>query len=106
MPVICFPREIKNYKEFCDVVKPDAVSIDYNIDPNWIIKKSNGIAIQGGMDPKILLEDNKKIEYAVKKYLKTFSGYPYIFNLGHGVLPETKPETIDFIVKFIRKKND
>ncbi len=33
IPVICFPREIKNYKEFCDIVKPDAVGIDYNIDP-------------------------------------------------------------------------
>ena len=32
-PVICFPREIKNYKEFCDIVKPDAVSIDYNVIP-------------------------------------------------------------------------
>ena len=32
-PVICFPREIKNYKEFCDIVKPDAVGIDYNVDP-------------------------------------------------------------------------
>ena len=38
------------------------------------------------------------------KYISIFSNYPYIFNLGHGVLPETKPETIDFIVKFIREK--
>ena len=33
IPVICFPREIKNYKEFCEIVKPDAISIDYNMDP-------------------------------------------------------------------------
>ena len=33
IPVICFPREIKNYKEFCKIVKPDAISIDYNMDP-------------------------------------------------------------------------
>ena len=33
VPVICFPREIKNYKEFCEVVKPDAINIDYNVDP-------------------------------------------------------------------------
>ena len=37
IPVICFPREIKNYKEYCDIVKPDAVSIDYNIDPKKIL---------------------------------------------------------------------
>ena len=38
VPVICFPREIKNYKEFCDIVKPDAVSIDYNVDPKKYLK--------------------------------------------------------------------
>ena len=37
-PVICFPREIKNYKEFCEIVKPDVISIDYNVDPLSIIK--------------------------------------------------------------------
>ena len=35
-PVICSPREIKNYKKFCDIVKPDAVSIDYNTNPKKI----------------------------------------------------------------------
>ena len=38
VPVICFPREIKNYKEFCDIVKPDAVNIDYNLNPKEILK--------------------------------------------------------------------
>ena len=37
IPVICFPREIKNYKEFCDIIKPDAISIDYNVDPKKIL---------------------------------------------------------------------
>ena len=32
VPVICFPREIKNYKEFCEIVKPDALNIDYNVE--------------------------------------------------------------------------
>ena len=46
-PVICFPREIKNYKEFCEIVKPDAVSIDYNVDPKKILNDIK-IPIQGG----------------------------------------------------------
>ena len=46
VPVICFPREIKNYKEFCEIVKPDAVNIDYNVDP-LIISKNIKIPIQG-----------------------------------------------------------
>ena len=41
VPVICFPREIKNYKDYCDIVKPDAINIDYNVDPVSIIKKYN-----------------------------------------------------------------
>ena len=53
VPVICFPREIKTYKEFCDIVKPDAISIDYNISPKNIIKDIK-IPVQVGLDPKIL----------------------------------------------------
>ena len=39
VPVICFPRGIKDYKKFCEIVKPDAVNIDYDVDPKKIIKK-------------------------------------------------------------------
>ena len=106
-PIICFPRGIsKKYEEFCKTVKPDCISIDYDIDPSWILKKAGGIPIQGGLNPKILLGSLEDLQKNITKYISTFSNYPYIFNLGHGVLPETKPETIDFIVKFIRKKND
>ena len=48
VPVICFPREIKNYKEFCEIVKPDVISIDYNIDPKKIVKDIK-IPIQGSI---------------------------------------------------------
>ena len=106
-PIICFPRGInKKYEEFCKIVKPDCISIDYDIEPSWILKKAGGIPVQGGLDPKILLGSVKDLQKGIMKYISTFSNYPYIFNLGHGVLPETKPETIDFIVKFIREKND
>ena len=106
-PVICFPRGInKKYEEFCKVVKPDCISIDYDVEPSWILKKASGIPIQGGLDPKLLLGPIEELKKSIKKYISTFSNYPYIFNLGHGVLPETKPETIDFVVKFIREKND
>ena len=88
VPVICFPREIKNYKEFCDIVKPDAVSIDYNIDPKKILRNIK-IPIQGGLDPKILLTDKETIKKETTKYLDIFKDHPYIFNLGHGSF--TKP---------------
>ena len=102
VPVICFPREIKNYKEFCDVVKPDAVNIDYNVDPKEIIKNIK-IPIQGGLDPKILLSDKDTIKKEATKYLEIFKDHPYIFNLGHGVLPETNPAMMEYLVKIVKE---
>lgn len=101
IPVICFPREIKNYKEFCEIVKPDAVNIDYNVDP-LSIQKDIKIPVQGGLDPKILLTDQENIKKEALKYLDIFKDHPYIFNLGHGILPETKPEMVEFLIKTIR----
>jgi len=101
VPVICFPREIKNYKKFCEVVKPDAVNIDYNVDPLFI-SKSIKIPVQGGLDPKILLTDKETLEKEATKYLDIFKDHPYIFNLGHGILPETKPEMLEHLVKFVK----
>jgi len=101
IPVICFPREIKNYKEFCDIVKPDVVSIDYNIDPKKILNEVK-IPIQGGLDPKILLSDKEKLKKEVIKYLDIFKDHPYIFNLGHGVLPETDPNMFEYLVNTVK----
>jgi len=101
VPVICFPRGIKNYKNYCDIVKPDAVCIDYEVNPVEIVKNIK-IPIQGGMDPKVLLTDKDNIKKEAKRYLDIFKDHPYIFNLGHGILPETKPEMMDYLVKFVK----
>ncbi len=105
IPVICFPKGIgKNYVDFCLTVKPDCISIDYDVDPKWIRKNIKDIPVQGGLDPKILLKDKDEIKKNTEKYLNTFKDYPYIFNLGHGVLPEIKPETIGYIIELVRNK--
>jgi len=100
IPVICFPREIKNYKEYVENVKPDAISIDYKIDPR-IIKKEIKIPVQGGLNPNVLLSSKENIKKEALMYLDIFKDHPYIFNLGHGVLPETDPMIIDYLVKFV-----
>ena len=106
IPVICFPRGIgKNYEEFCSMVKPDCINIDFEVDPIWAKEKLKGLPIQGGLDPKILLKDKEIIKKNVQNYLNIFKNYPYIFNLGHGVLPETKPEIIEYIIKIVRDNN-
>ena len=101
VPVICFPREIKNYKEFCEIVKPDVISIDYNINPKKIIKDLK-IPVQGGLDPKILLTDKETLKKEAIKYLEIFKDHPYIFNLGHGVLPETNPSMVEYLVQTVK----
>ena len=101
IPVICFPRNIKNYKNYCDIVKPNAICIDYNVDP-IDIRKNLSIPVQGGLDPKILLTDKENLKKQAKKYLDIFKDHPYIFNLGHGVLPETDPNMMDYLVKFVK----
>ncbi|MDB0038754.1 uroporphyrinogen decarboxylase [Candidatus Pelagibacter sp.] len=101
IPVICFPREIKNYKEYCEIVKPDAISIDYNINPKDVLKDIQ-IPIQGGLDPKILLTDKETLKKKAIKYLDIFKDHPYIFNLGHGILPETNPEMVECLVSTVK----
>ena len=101
IPVICFPRGIKNYKNYCDIVKPDVVNIDYDVDPVSISKEIN-IPVQGGLDPKILLSDKTNLKKQTLKYLDIFKDHPYIFNLGHGVLPETNPDMVDYLVKTVK----
>ena len=101
VPVICFPREIKNYKEYCEIVKPDAISIDYNIDPKDILKNIK-IPVQGGLNTKILITDKETLKKEALKYLDIFKDHPYIFNLGHGVLPETAPDMVEYLVNTVK----
>jgi len=101
VPVICFPRGIKNYRKYCEVVNPDVINIDYEIDPKKIKEEIN-ITIQGGLDPKILLTDQENLKKQALKYLDIFKEHPYIFNLGHGVLPETDPNMIGYLVNLVK----
>ena len=101
VPVICFPRGIKNYKKYCEIVKPDAICIDYEVDPIKIEKEIK-IPVQGGMDPKVLLTDKDNIKKEAIRYLDIFKDHPYIFNLGHGILPETDPLVMDYLVKTVK----
>ena len=104
IPVICFPKGInKNYKEFNSVVKPDGINLDHDVDPSWAKKNLPDVVLQGGLDPKVLLSNNEEFLRIAKKYLEIFKGLPYIFNLGHGLLPETDPDKVNRLVKFYRE---
>ena len=107
IPNICFPKGIKDkYNEFNKFVKPDGINIDYEIDPVWARTKLRNVVIQGGLDPKILLNKEEEMIRAATKYIRTFKDIPYIFNLGHGLLPETDPVRVEKLVKFYRNFNE
>ena len=100
IPVICFPRGInKNYLQFAETVNPNCLSLDYEIDPIWARDNLKDFCLQGGMDPRVLFESEDKIFNEVDKYLNIFQGTPYIFNLGHGLLPETNPDILKKIIE-------
>ena len=104
IPIICFPKGIKEkYLDFQNIVRPNGLSLDYEIDPLWAKKNLRSVALQGGMDPKILLESDEKMFNEAKKYLDMFKDVPYIFNLGHGILPDTKPNKIYKSIKYVRE---
>ncbi len=99
-PVICFPKGLgKNYQDFGNIVMPDCLNLDYEISPSWAKDNLNNFCLQGGMDPKILFEEENKIFKEVDKYLNIFKDHAYIFNLGHGILPKTNPEILQKVIE-------
>ena len=101
VPVICFPRGITDYSQFCKIVKPSMVNIDYDVDPENLLKNID-IPIQGGLHPETLLTNKEYLKKEVNKYLEIFKDHPYVFNLGHGILPETKIDMVEELVRIVR----
>ncbi len=103
IPNICFPKGIKeNYIKFNNTVKPDGLNIDFEIDPVWAKNKLKNVVLQGGLDPKALLKSEKEMLEGATKYIKTFKDIPYVFNLGHGLLPKTDPDRVKKLIEFYR----
>ena len=100
---ICFPKGLKeNYKAFNDLVKPDGINLDAELDPQWARDNLRDVVFQGGLDPKVLFKTDEDILEAATKYVKTFKDIPYVFNLGHGLLPETDPDKVKMLINFYR----
>ena len=83
-------------------MKPDGLNLDYDIDPLWAKENLNNVVIQGGLNPRILLSNDQEMIRNAKKYLDIFRGKPYIFNLGHGLIPETDPDKVETLIKFYK----
>ena len=103
IPIICFPKGIKEkYEDFNNIVRPDGINLDSEINPSWAREKLKNVVVQGGLNPNILLKTDEDIIEGATKYIQTFKEIPYVFNLGHGLLPETDPDKVSKLIKFYR----
>ena len=103
IPTICFPKGIKEkYEEFNRMVKPDGINLDSEIDPIWAKSKLKNVVLQGGLNPNLLLKTEREMLDGATKYIQEFKDIPYIFNLGHGLLPETDPDRLEKLIKHYR----
>tara|TARA_B100000963_G_scaffold100331_1_gene86756 strand:- start:2143 stop:3090 length:948 start_codon:yes stop_codon:yes gene_type:complete len=103
IPNICFPKGLnKNYKDFNKLVKPSGINLDPSIDPSWAKENLKDVVLQGGLNPNVLLMSEDEMLKEATKYIQTLKDIPYIFNLGHGLLPESDPDKVDKLTKFYR----
>ena len=96
IPVIGFPRNVGNLAEiYVRETELNGISLDENFSVNWIAKTLQPlITIQGNLDNKILLSGGNKLDEEVKKIIRALNNGPFIFNLGHGILPQTSPDNV------------
>ena len=66
------------------------------------VKKYRVYKLFQNLNPKILLTDKENLKKEILKYLDIFKDHPYIFNLGHGILPETNPEMVEFLINTVK----
>ncbi|MFV0949000.1 MULTISPECIES: uroporphyrinogen decarboxylase [unclassified Wolbachia] len=101
-PIIGFPRSAENlYTDYCEQTGVSAVSIDYNVPIEWA-KENLKIPLQGNLNPSLLAYNKSEAIEEAKRIIDCFRGLPFIFNLGHGVLPDTPVENIAELVDLVR----
>ena len=102
--VIGFPKGAGHqYIDYVNKTGVDAVAIDTSIDLSWAAKElDERVVIQGNMDPISLIVGGEPMLYQASSIVTEMKDRPHIFNLGHGVLPETPPENVEALAIFLR----
>ncbi|MCG8651211.1 MAG: uroporphyrinogen decarboxylase [Pirellulales bacterium] len=107
VPVIGFPKGSGiNYVRYVEQTGVDAVSLDSSVPLNWAIDAVGpGAVLQGNLDPSILVAGGDVMRARVDKIKSTLADQPFIFNLGHGIVPITPPEHVFELVSFVRDQS-
>jgi uroporphyrinogen decarboxylase len=105
VPMIIFTKGSASWLESIAATGCDAVGLDWNIDIGTARARiGNKVALQGNLDPAVLLTDPETIAAEAKKIIESYGqGTGHVFNLGHGVLPETRPENVAALVKAVHE---
>jgi uroporphyrinogen decarboxylase len=102
-PIIGFPRGAGLlYERYAAETGVDAVGLDTMVPAGFACARLRPLAIvQGNLDPVFLLTGGVALERAVRKMRQAFAGGPWVFNLGHGVLPETPTENVAMLARLL-----
>lgn len=105
VPVIGFPKgaggKIAAYARETGV---DAVGLDETVDPVWAAQAlPPDLPVQGNLDPLALIAGGTALEAAVSRIISAFEGRPHIFNLGHGILPDTPVGHVERLLELVRR---
>jgi len=103
--IIGFPRAatLEGYDIYVRQTGVDTISIDTATPIRWAVQElGSRVTLQGNLDPIALIAGGKALSTATAEILKATDGVPFIFNLGHGILPETPPEHVAQLVAQIR----
>lgn len=103
-PIIGFPRaaSLTGYELYARTTGIAAVSVDTTVPIEWASGLAGPLAVQGNLDPVVLIAGGEALDRATDRILDRMQGKPFIFNLGHGVLPQTPPENVSRLVARIR----
>lgn len=102
--IIAFPRGAGSLLPgYVQAVRPDAVGLDWMIDRSFARRSvPQGVAVQGNLDPLALLAGGATLEAQIDDVLESFAERPFIFNLGHGILPETPVAHVEAMLRRVR----
>ncbi len=102
--VIGFPRGAgKNIPRYVDETGVNAVSLESGIDRRFAREQiQTKVPVQGNADPQVLLGGGETLDREIDDVMEAFSGGPFIFNLGHGILPQTPIAHVERMLKRVR----
>lgn len=106
-PVILFPKGVgASLRDYAMIGACDAVGIDFATPWEAARQLVSPFAIaQGGLDPMLVVKGGAEMENAARNLIGVFKGAPFVFNLGHGLTPDTPPENVARLVEIVRDGN-